>query len=82
MEDAAPVRVLDAVADLHEELEPLARAEPVARRSSRVIGSPSTNSMTRYGRPVSVAPPSMTRAIAGCSMSASAWRSASNRATK
>ncbi len=34
MEDAAPVRVLDAVADLHEELEPLARPPAGARRSS------------------------------------------------
>ena len=33
MEDAAPVRVLDAVADLHEELEPLGAS--TSRRSSQ-----------------------------------------------
>ena len=37
--------------------------------------------MTKNGRPDSVAPPSRTFAMPGWSMSASAWRSASKRAT-
>ena len=45
-----------------------------------VILMPRTSSMTKYGRPVSVAPASRTLAMFGWSISASAWRSASNRA--
>src|SRR5216110_597646 len=45
-----------------------------------VIGTPWTSSMTKYGRPVSVAPPSKTRAMLTWSIIASACRSASKRA--
>ena len=41
---------------------------------------PRTSSITKYGRPVSVAPASSTLAILGWSINASACRSASNRA--
>src|SRR5205814_7563936 len=44
-----------------------------------VIGTPCTSSITKYGRPPSVAPASKTLAIFSWSISASAWRSASNR---
>ena len=46
-----------------------------------MIGTPLTSSITKKGRPVSVAPASRTVAMLGWSMIASAWRSASNRAT-
>jgi hypothetical protein len=46
-----------------------------------VIGTPFTSSITKYGRPFAVAPPSSTLAMFGWSISASAWRSASNRTT-
>ena len=45
------------------------------------MGSPFTYSIAKYGRPSGVLPPSNTVAIAGWSISASAWRSASKRAT-
>ena len=45
-----------------------------------MIGTPLTSSITKYGRPVSVAPASSTLAMFGWSISASACRSASNRA--
>ena len=45
-----------------------------------VIGTPCTSSITKYGRPVSVAPASSTLAMFGWSISASACRSASKRA--
>ena len=45
-----------------------------------VIGIPRTSSITKYGRPVSVAPASSTLAMFGWSISASACRSASKRA--
>src|SRR5205823_11837274 len=46
---------------------------------NRVIGVPSTSSMTKYGRPASVAPASKTLAMLGWSIIARAWRSASKR---
>jgi hypothetical protein len=45
-----------------------------------VTGTPRTSSITKYGRPASVAPASSTRAMCGWSIIASACRSASNRA--
>jgi hypothetical protein len=45
------------------------------------MGMPRTSSMTKYGRPESVAPASKTLAICGWFIIASACRSASNRAT-
>ena len=45
------------------------------------MDSPRTYSITKYRRPSGVVPASKTLAIAGWSISASAWRSASNRAT-
>ena len=45
-----------------------------------VIGTPWTSSMTKYGRPASVAPPSKTRAMLTWSIIARACRSASKRA--
>jgi serine/threonine protein kinase len=47
---------------------------------AHMIGTPWTNSMTKYGRPDSVVPPSKTRAILTWSIIARACRSASNRA--
>src|SRR5436190_615235 len=54
------------------------------------MGTPSTYSMTRYGRPSPVAPPSRMRAMLGCSRLAriwrnswmAAWRSAAERSTR
>ena len=45
-----------------------------------MIGTPLTSSMTKYGRPASVAPASSTRAMLAWSISARACRSASKRA--
>ncbi len=58
------------------------RSRVLSRLASQysVIGTPLTSSITKYGRPVSVAPASSTRAMFGWSISASAWRSASKRA--
>ena len=47
---------------------------------NRVMGTPWTSSMTKYGRPLSVVPASRTLAMFWWSMSARACRSASNRA--
>lgn len=44
------------------------------------MGTPFTSSITKYGRPVSVAPASITRAMPGWSIMARACRSASKRA--
>ena len=46
-----------------------------------MIGTPLTYSMTKKGRPVSVNPPSSTLAMLGWSITASACRSASKRAS-
>ena len=51
------------------------------RSQNSVIGSPLTSSITKYGRPESVAPASNTLAMFGWSMIARACRSASNRAS-
>ena len=60
------MRVLDRVADLHEQLEALfARVETLAWSQYSVIGMPLTSSITKYGRPLSVAPASSTLAIFG-----------------
>ena len=58
------------------------RCRSVSRRSSqkRVMGTPLTNSMTKKGRPLSMAPASSTRAMLGWSIIARACRSASKRA--
>ena len=58
------------------------RSRGESRASSQywVIGMPLISSMTKNGRPLSVAPASSTRAILGCSIIASACRSASKRA--
>ena len=55
-------------------------SESRLRSQYSVIGTPLTSSMTKYGRPVSVVPASSTLAMLGWSISASACRSASNRA--
>ena len=47
VDDALLVRVLDALAELDEQLEPLADRQAAAGRSSSVIGSPRTNSITK-----------------------------------
>ena len=59
------------------------RSRGVSWASSQysVIGTPLTSSITKNGRPVPVAPASKTLAMLGWSINASAWRSASNRAT-
>ena len=46
-----------------------------------MIGSPFTYSIAKYGRPFAVSPPSSTFAMFGWFITASAWRSCSNRAT-
>ena len=56
-------------------------APPLREQSGAVIGTPRTSSITKYGRPEGVAPPSKTLAMLGWSMIASACRSASKRAT-
>ena len=50
------------------------------RSQYSVIGTPLTSSITKKGRPVSVAPASRTPAMLGWSIIARAWRSASKRA--
>ena len=46
------MRVLDRLADLDEQLEPLAAALSLRSSQYSVIGTPLTSSMTKYGRPV------------------------------
>ncbi len=75
------VGVLHALADLHEQLEPLARRQPVPvavlgdRHALDVLHRRSTAGRARWR------PASKTLAMPGWSISASAWRSASKRAT-
>jgi hypothetical protein len=59
------VRVLAPCGRRREELQPLGDAQRALLAVSVVIGSPSTSSITRYGRPSSVAPPSSSRAMPG-----------------
>jgi len=56
--------VLDGVANLDEQSQPLAGVELVRSQYS-VIRMPRTSSITKKGRPVSVAPASNTRAMLG-----------------
>ena len=82
VDDPLLVGVLDRLAD-RRRTAPAARAT-VSRRVVAVLGDrarPATSSMTKYGRPSSVAPASSTRAMFGWSIRARACRSASNRAT-
>ncbi|HVK08094.1 MAG TPA: hypothetical protein VM597_04890, partial [Gemmataceae bacterium] len=68
---------------MREELLPGVDAHGEAsRRLSQyaVMVTPRTSSITKYGRPSAVAPPSNTRAMLGWSILASACRSPSNRA--
>ena len=62
MDDQVLVRVLHRRADLRKQLE---RAGTGRLRNS-VDGSPSMYSMTKNGLPVSVVPPSISRAMFGC----------------
>jgi hypothetical protein len=55
------------------------RIDSFAVSQYSVIGTPRTSSITKYGRPVGVAPASSTFAMLGWSIMASACRSASNR---
>src|SRR5439155_10002989 len=79
VDDALLVRVLDR---WQTGTNSSRRSRGVGRLSSQywVIGTPWTSSMTKYGRPASVAPPSKTRAILTWSIRARACRSASKRA--
>lgn len=61
-----------ALAPSHFHSQPL-----VDSSQHSVMGTPLTSSITKYGRPLSVAPPSNTFAMFGWSMIASAWRSTS-----
>ncbi len=65
----------------HTAMNSSSRWRRVSRAASQysVIGRPATYSITKYGWPSGVEPASKTLAIAGCSISASAWRSASKR---
>ena len=56
VDDRLLVRVLDALADLDEELEPLLGVERCWVSQCSVIGTPGTYSMTKYGRPSGVLP--------------------------
>ena len=58
------VGVLHRLADVEEERQPRVDVEPV-RVAVRRDGTPSTSSMTKYGRPSAVAPASKTRAMFG-----------------
>ena len=80
VDDALLVRVLDRLADVARTAPAARGCDSCVRRSTAVIGTPLTSSMTKYGRPVSVAPASNTLAMFGWSIIASACRSASNRA--
>ena len=64
MDDGAAVRVGDRGADLAEQLQPLGESRACASQYSS-IGRPSTYSITKYGRPSSVVPPSSRRAMFG-----------------
>ena len=81
MDDPLLVGVLHRLADLHEQLQPLRGCVSCCLSQYSVIGTPLTSSITKYGRPASVAPASKTRAMLGWSIIASACRSASKRAT-
>ena len=65
MDDQALVRVVDGGADVAEELQACGGVEPVRSQNSS-IGTPSMYSITTYGRPSGVAPPSMRRAMFAC----------------
>ena len=80
MDDTLLVSVLNSLADRDEQLQSLFGGQLILSQYS-VIGTPLTSSITKYGRPLSVAPPSNTRDMLGWSISANAWRSASKRAT-
>jgi hypothetical protein len=59
VDDALRVRVLDSAADLQEQLQPFARRELVGIAELRDRHA-AHSSITKYGRPVSVAPASKT----------------------
>src|SRR4029450_12340871 len=83
VDDPFLMGVLHRLAHAQEQLQALARRRPrVSMFSSQyvVMGTPLTNSMTKYGRPDSVVPPSRTLAMFGWSIKANACRSASKRA--
>ena len=65
VDDALLMGVLHGLADVDEQLQPLARRQLVLDRRYSVIGTPRTSSITKYGRPVSVAPASSTLAMFG-----------------
>ena len=65
VDDPLLMRVLDGLADLDEQVQPLARSSSLFWSQYSVIGIPRTSSITKYGRPVSVAPASSTLAMFG-----------------
>ena len=72
VDDALLVGVLHGFADGQEELQPLAALSRCSSQYS-VMGTPSTYSITKYGRPsLGDVPASRTRATWGCSIMASA----------
>src|SRR5258706_8846836 len=73
------MRVLNGPADLNEKLQSRLGIQLVL---VAITGDGNTFDQFHYevGRPVSVAPASSTLAMFGWSISANAWRSASNRA--
>ena len=81
VDDALLVGVLHRLADVDEQPQPVPRTSRRLWSQNSVIGTPRTSSMTKYGRPESVAPASKTLAMLGWSIRARACRSASNRAT-
>ena len=63
--DPLLVGMLDAGTDLGEQLRACREASACAHRSNRSAACPATNSITKYGRPLSVAPASWTLAMFG-----------------
>ena len=73
-------RVLDRLADLDEQLQPLAGVRPMLVAVGGDSARRLTNSITKYGRPLAWRRRRIRCAMFGWSMRASACRSASKRA--
>jgi hypothetical protein len=65
VDNAFLIGVLDRVADPDEQRQTLPRAQIWFASQYSVMDTPRTNSITKYGRPVSVAPASKTFAMLG-----------------
>ena len=65
-DDQLLVRVADGVADFEEQPQALLDVAGGVASAYRSMGVPSMYSITKYGRPSSVVPPSSRRAMFGC----------------